>query len=82
MHWNNGNKEFAPLKEGFSVIVSDLQLIRFISGFQDGEYDHFISWPSQSIVFTGIDVEGVILKLSLNPNSKGSPAKLNLPHIN
>ena len=33
------------------------------------------------MVFTGIEVAGVILKLSLKPNSKGSPTRLNLPHI-
>ena len=31
--------------------------------------------------FTGIELPGVILKLSLNPNSNGSPTKLKRPHI-
>ena len=71
---------FALLKEGLSNNVSDLQLIKFISFFQEGENDHFINCPSQSKVLTGISVDGAILKLSLKPSSKGSPINANLPH--
>ena len=51
----------AVLKEGFSWIVSLRQLIRSISGFQDGPYDHLIN-NEALIFFTGIFEEVAMLK--------------------
>ena len=44
-----------PLKEGFSNNVSWRQLIKFISSFHFGEYDHFIKMGSGFITNTSCD---------------------------
>lgn len=71
----------AVLKEGFSWIVSLRQLIRSISGFQEGPYDHLIN-NEALLVFTGIFEEGVMLKFFRYeiPNTLSSDIT-NRPHI-
>ena len=71
----------AVLKEGFSWMVSLRQLIRSISFFQDGPYDHLIN-NEALLVFTGIFEEGAMLKFLRyeTPNTLSSDIT-NRPHI-